>query len=300
MPAISVIIPSYNCSRFVGAAVESSLAQTCADIEIIVVDDGSTDDTQSALQNYFTNPQFHYIYQENRGLPAARNAGARNSHAEYLAFLDADDELDPRALALMKAELDRSQASWCLIDILKVRAKGSEIHRTTMPPADLFHAILSEDFIRRGMFFRRADFVSAGMYDENMRYREDWEINIRMFEAGRPVVYLPQPLYHYHYREGSITTGNKPGVLHYTGKILRKHHKRLADAGNDTVAKIYAANIWDLGRKYFYTLGDYKNAFACIRESLIYDPDIKRILHPVMHHFRRLLPMPGRKPVPRI
>jgi glycosyltransferase involved in cell wall biosynthesis len=269
--------------------VESVLRQTWRDVETIVVDDGSTDDTATVLAPYFNEPRFRYIRQTNRGLPGARNAGARASHAEYLAFLDADDELAPNALELMRAELESSGASWCIIDILKVRETAREVQRTAMPSRDMFHGILKEDFIRRAMFFRRRDFIDIGMYDESMKYREDWEINIRMFERNAPFVYLAQPLYLYSWREGSITTANKPGVLHYTEMVLRKHHKRIADAGDDAVAKIYAANMWDLGRRYFYLLRNYRRAFACVRESLAYDPSPGRLLHPLAHNSRRLM-----------
>ena len=296
MPKVSVIIPSYDCSAFVRTAVESALSQTMPDHEVVVVDDGSRDNTREVLETYLKDRRFRYVCQQNRGLPGARNAGVRASDSEYLAFLDADDALAPNALERMAAALDESAASWCLIDIVKVGDRLREVRPTVIPDGDLHLEILREDFIRRAMFFRRAAFLDVGMYDEDMRNREDWDINIRMFERRAPFAYVGQPLYFYTWREGSITTSNHAKLLHYTEKILRKHHKRLADAGDDRVAKLYAYNMWDLARRHIYLVHGYRHGFACMRESLAYDLDLGRLLHPLVHHARRL-PGSARNPV---
>lgn len=87
-PLISVLIPSYNCGRYIKQAVESVYAQNCADIEIIAVDDGSQDNTKEVLNQY---PDVKYIYQNHQGISAARNNCLKNAKGAYIAFLDADD-----------------------------------------------------------------------------------------------------------------------------------------------------------------------------------------------------------------
>jgi len=261
--------------------------QTYTDYELIVVDDGSNDNTAEALTQFMHNPKFHYYRQANRGLPGARNSGVRISNSEYLAFLDADDELVGDALQCMVEALDRTGATWCLIDIIKAKPEGREIQRSEIPDGDLFYAILGDDFIRRGMFFRRDTFIEVGMYDENMKYREDWELNVRMFEARKPFVYLEKPLYIYTWREGSITTGKRARVLDFTRMLLRKHHKVLADDGDQRSAKIYALNMWNLARNYLYDVNQKKDALICVIESLKYDFSLARLCHPMLHHFRK-------------
>lgn len=291
MTRIAVIIPSYNCAPFVEQAVESVFRQTYSDYELIVVDDGSSDNTAQVLAKYSSNPKFRYYRQENRGLPGSRNAGVRISNSEYLAFLDADDQLEGDALRLMVQELDRTGASWCLIDIVKAKSNGREIQYTEVPKDDPFYAILCDDFIQRGMFFRRDAFVEVGMYDESMKYREDWDINVRMFAARKSFTYLPKPLYIYTWREGSITTGKRARVLDFTAMLLKKHHKSFADAGDTRAAKIYAQNMWALGRFYFYDVHRYRRALACVLQSLKYDFSPARVFHPLLHHARQLTSM---------
>jgi len=286
MPKVSVVIPSYNCASSVCNAVESVFAQTMQDFEIILVDDGSTDDTRAVLGPYFSNPKFRYIHQQNRGAPGARNTGSRASNAEYLAFLDADDLLSPRALELMAGKLDTSHASWCLIDPVRIRLDHTAVRRTTIPQGDLLLGILKDDFVGRCMFFRRTDFIEVGMFDETLRCLEDWDINIRMFEQQKPFAYLDLPVYTYIWRQGSLITDQRKMAAH-TEQMLRKNHKRLADGGDREVAKIYAQAMWDLARRYWYGVRDYKRALACVGESLAYDFSLTRLLHPLIHKWQR-------------
>lgn len=94
---VSVVMPSYNAARFVTAAVDSVLAQTFQDFEILVVDDGSTDNTREVLEKY-SSPKVRYLYKKNGGVSSARNFGIENARGKYIAFLDADDLWLPEKL----------------------------------------------------------------------------------------------------------------------------------------------------------------------------------------------------------
>jgi glycosyltransferase involved in cell wall biosynthesis len=282
-PRVSVVIPSFNCGSCLADAIGSVLAQTRQDFEIIIVDDGSTDDTRAVVDSYRADPRIRYLHQDNRGLPGARNAGLLASAAPYVLFLDADDALDPGAVAALETALDHSGAGWAVVDVLKIRSDQHEIHRSDIPPGDLFYGILADDFVRRGMFFRRTELIDIGMYDEEMKNREDWDVNIRMLRAGKPFTYVAEPLYIYNWRSGSITTGNPGKMLAYTEKLLRKHHKRLADSGDAVAGRLYARNMWNLARRYFYVTRNVKGGVRCGAESLRYDFDLHRLVHPCLH-----------------
>src|SRR5579862_568849 len=288
MPRITVVIPTFNCGSLLPQAIKSVLAQSIDDFETVIVDDGSTDNTKAILDEYVSDSRVRYVYQENRGLPGARNSGVRQSDSEYVAFLDADDELRKDALERMAEQVARDGSAWCLIDIMKCKPSSREIQRTMIPVGDLSYEILRDDFMRRGMFFKRESFLAVGMYDEEMKYREDWDLNIRMFRAGFPYSYVPEPLYLYTWRPGGITTGNREKVLGFTEKVVRKHHKTLADSGDSEARRIYSEVMWGMARQFLYEAHNVNKAFSCARESLTYDFSLGKVVHPLVHHLSRL------------
>jgi glycosyltransferase involved in cell wall biosynthesis len=288
VPKVGVVIPSYNSADFVSTAVESVLAQSMGDYEIVVVNDGSTDKTEEVLAPYVESGKIRVVRQENRGLPAARNAGARACETEYLAFLDSDDTLAPDALRLMSCEMDSTAASWCLVDVLRIKGEEAQVQSSRPPAGNYLHGILREQYIWRAMFYRRQTFFEMGSYDESMRYMEDWDLYIRMFEKQKAFGYISQPLYRYVWREGSLIT-RKRQILEYTQKIFRKHHKRIADAGDAVAAQIYAAQMWNAARCFLHDHKEYGRALGCVRESLAYEVNPSRIFHPIVHHAKTLL-----------
>src|ERR1700687_1956433 len=107
-PRVSVVIPTYNRAGLLPAAVASLLAQTMSDLEVIVVDDGSTDDTAAAVQPFLTDSRVRYVTQTNQGRSAARNHGAQLAQADLLGFLDSDDVQLPGALEAHLCVLERN------------------------------------------------------------------------------------------------------------------------------------------------------------------------------------------------
>ena len=287
VPKISVIIPAYNSAEFLPYAIESALEQDIP-TEVIVVDDGSTDNTAEIVGRYVQRNGVRYIWQKNRGPATARNTGVRAATGEYIAVVDSDDALAPNSLRKLVSALDQGRAGWSMVDIVKFWGDHREIRRCDMPHGDLRLAILEDDFIRRMMFARKATIERVGMWDEDIFGREDWDINIRLLASGEPYVYVQEPLYLYRKRPGSITTGQLQRFLANTELLMRKHHKAAADAGDRKIARIYAQNLWNLARRYLYERRDFRSACRCARESVRYDFSAKRMLHPIVHSIRRL------------
>jgi glycosyltransferase involved in cell wall biosynthesis len=289
MSLVSVIIPAYNAAATIAVTIDSVLSQTFQDFEIIVSDDGSKDDTASVVSHYRSDPRVRYMFHENRGTSHAKNLAAREARGEYLLFLDSDDTLEPTTLEIMVHDFKATGAAWCVVDIVKRIGNDRIIRRAQFPSGSLLSGILEDDFVTRSPFYLRSAFLASGMYDEGLAVREDWDINIRMIEQERPFTYIKQPLYIYARTEGSLMTGNLRRTLTCTEKVLLKHHKKLADSGNREIAVIYARNMWQLARRYFYEARDFPEAFRCVRESLRYNLSLHRIFHPLIHRIEVML-----------
>ena len=106
-PRVTVYLTNHNYGRYLAQAIDSVLAQTMQDFELIVIDDGSTDDSREVIERYASNPRIVTVFQENKGLNVTNNIALRAARGDYVIRLDADDWLDPHALQVMSAMLDR-------------------------------------------------------------------------------------------------------------------------------------------------------------------------------------------------
>ena len=186
MPRVSVIIPTYNQASYLPAAIKSVLEQTFQDFEIIVVNDGSTDNTSQEVIN-FSDPRLRYFSQENRGLSAARNTGIQASVGEYIAFLDSDDVWLPQKLELQVALLDsRPEAALiysdaCLFDDRTGAVTGKFLDGKRVFSGKVLKHLLSIQFIKPStVVVRRGVFETVGRFDESIREVQDREMWLRI------------------------------------------------------------------------------------------------------------------------
>lgn len=286
MSKISVIIPTFNCGSYILRAIESVHKQTITPTEIIVIDDGSTDDTPDILYDYIEKNAVIYIRQENQGAPVARNTGIMAATCDYIAYVDADDELDPENFEKCLTALEASGADWCFTNLVRVKHTNNGIAREhariEVPCHDLFHGILREDFIFTNPFIKRQVLLEVGMYDTDLKTREDWDLNIRLIESGYPFCHIDEPLYFYNIRGSSLMRGRKPLINDCTLQVMRKHHKRIADGGDREAVAIYAECLWWLAKSYLTDCRALGPFLFCVRESLAYDFNMKRLLNPLL------------------
>jgi glycosyltransferase involved in cell wall biosynthesis len=202
-PRVSVIIPCYNLGRYLDEAVDSVLAQSFQDFEILVVDDGSTDpDTCRALADY-RKPRTRILRSDNRGLPAAKNLGVAHTTGPYICALDADDRADPMLLEKSVAALDGDPSLAFVSHWL--RTFGDEIREWT-PAACDFPALLDMNTVNGAALVRRSAVEAVGGFDETMRDGcEDWDLWITLVERGFKGRILPEFLYYYRRRAGSMS-----------------------------------------------------------------------------------------------
>jgi glycosyltransferase involved in cell wall biosynthesis len=205
--SVSVIIPTYNCGRFIAQALDSVQAQSVRPSEIIVVDDGSTDDTSARLAPYWAH--IRYERQENRGVSAARNTGVSRATGEFVALLDADDVWHPRKLELQLRALADNPGLALLgtrifawpttafpeIDVLL----PGRVSQVTWPQLVVKNALGTSTVIVRAEVLRR-----AGDFDTRMQGPEDRDLWLRVTELAR-VGNLELPLVGYRIVPGSLS-----------------------------------------------------------------------------------------------
>jgi glycosyltransferase involved in cell wall biosynthesis len=233
-PKVSVIIPCFNLGAFLAEAVDSVLAQTCQDFEIVVVDDGSIDGPTNEILSTFSRPKTRVLRALHAGLAAARNLGIANSSGDYLCALDADDRLEPTFLEKTVAVLDRDPSltfasAW-------LRTFGEERWEWTPDRCDL-PTLLWEDTVLTAALVRRAAVNEVGGYDTAMPEQgdEDWDLWLTLVERGYRGVILPEILFEYRRRTGSMSTvcWHGPAHLPLAGYRFEKHRETYRRYLND-------------------------------------------------------------------
>jgi len=194
VPSISVVMPVYNRERVVGRAIESVLAQTHADFELVIVDDGSKDGTAAAVEA-FADPRVRLLRQlENRGGNAARNRGVREAQASLISFLDSDDRFLPHKLAHVVELFERRPEIDVLIDSFEL-VYPPEMRKPTAarrnPVLDDSGAIETALYARRmfkatpSISLRKPAIVAAGLFDETLKRRQDFDLVLRLVKTAR-------------------------------------------------------------------------------------------------------------------
>ena len=227
MPSFSVVIAAYQAAETVGEAIESALAQTLPALEVIVVDDGSSDGTAAALEPYA--PKIRSLRQDHRGVASAWNAALEVARADFFAVLGADDAYLPQRLeALASLAVARPDLDVLCTDLV-YEVDGAEAGRfgETCPFElhDQRAAILSRCFCAAPAV-RRATLTSVGGFRESMRTGSDWENAIRLVHSGARAGLVDEPLYRYRIRRDSLT-GDRVGALRERISFLERLGREL-------------------------------------------------------------------------
>lgn len=235
-PGVSAVIPSYNYARYLGEAIDSVLAQTWPLVEVIVVDDGSTDDTAEVVRAY--GDRVRYIYQDNAGLPAARNTGIRAAHHPFVAFLDADDLWTPEFLEQTMNRFAKLPETFGLVTCRGMRFQDRNgnlpLHESRIPGSG---EITVRDLIFRTRFpstsgvGRRRVFEEAGYFDEALTSTEDRDMWMRIAAKWR--IYQQEDVLVRIRQHGVQMSRNASRMRSNMLRVLRKtFHARLVSRWN--------------------------------------------------------------------
>ena len=244
-PLVSIIIPCYNRENYITDALNSALNQTYENIEIIVVDDGSTDNSVAVLTKY--GDKINLIQQKNKGVSAARNTGLRLASGDYIIFLDSDDWLSED---LVEHHIQMSQ-KWPEVDIFCSDFKNinemnqlGEINKSNWPeqpdtPIELF--LLFPPPFPACELYKATTIKRLGGYDEDMKGFADSTLRLNVILSGGKVMRTPNGYAVYRRVENSIT---KSGKLHYFAiRLIHKLRRHPAVKGSDYLQQLVAKRL---------------------------------------------------------
>jgi glycosyltransferase involved in cell wall biosynthesis len=249
-PVVSIIVPCYNYAEYLPDALDSILAQNYTDWECIVINDGSTDNTEEAALNYCErDKRFKYFYKENGGHSSARNFGIRCSSGKYILPLDADDKIGNQLLEKSVEAIEKDNE---IIIVTTQTQLFGDVEKVIKMGVYDFKRLLIVNYLFATNLFRRADFDKTNGYDETMLVFEDWNLWINLLKGGGKVVELPFVGYYYRQKSNSIF------------KESVKDNKRIFK----DLLKLYNNNI-DVYEKYF------ENPISLIQEN----EKMTRVIH---------------------
>ena len=234
---VSVVIPTYNCKEYVCDAIDSALAQTYSNIEVIVVDDGSTDETGEMLESRY-GERIKYIYQRNGGPASARNRAIKESRGELIAFLDADD-------LWMPDKLDQQIPAFKAETHLVGCCQQSESDGRTIE-IGFDELALKNRFSNSGVMVRRSALEQVGLLDERPEFRavEDWDMWLRLAKVGQ-LLLLQRNLIILRVTENSISGPTQAErMLRNETAVLKKHLQGRPVLYGRALSNCYRSAAW--------------------------------------------------------
>lgn len=235
MPLVSVAIATYNCARFLPEAIRSALAQTHRDIEVLVVDDGSEDDTTAVLAEFAHDPRLRAVRIEHAGHAPAKNHAASLARGEWIAFLDADDVWLPQKLERQLAAAEAHPEA--AVVYCRRRVIDEDGRPMVVPPVELHRgrvldALLVDNFICFSTaMVRRTAREAAGPFDESLVYPIDYDLWLRL-AARHPFEYVDDELVLYRRMAGNMTGTLKASARReQIDRVMDKFYRAHADDG---------------------------------------------------------------------
>lgn len=282
-PVVSVVIPAYNASRWIAATLCSVQRQTLKDIEIIVVDDGSMDETPEIVGGFaIHDPRIRLVSRRNGGVGAARNTGIRCARGEFIAPLDADDLWEPDKLEKQVCRMrqcgERTAMIYCWCRQIDEYGNSSDCYPPFTIEGDLLRAIIWKNFFGNASvpLFRAEALARTGLYltkDEQRGVQgcEDWDLSIRISEQWQ-VGLVPKILVNYR-QVGSSMSAETAGMSASYRLVMERARRR----NNHLPEALFR---WSEGHFQSYLVSksygcrDYKGCLAAVARALMADPAV--------------------------
>jgi len=263
MPKISIIIPTYNRANLLAKSINSVLSQTYKDFELIVVDDGSTDNTSEIVENFKKNDvRIVYIHIDNSGGPAhPKNIGIKKAQGEYIAFLDDDDEWMSTKLEKQISLFENNKDDLAIVscDSVVIDDRGEIAVKTSKITNYGLRDLLIKNSIFTGTVLMKASAIqNMDLFDEQLKFLEDWDMWIRILADNKKIEFYPEILFKYNIGNANTTKNvsdtKKIEALEYVYKkniFLYEKYKISHVIMFRIAIKYYLAKKYEESRRYF-------------------------------------------------
>ena len=278
MPRVSIIIPTFNQAEYVTQAIECVLAQTYSDTEVIVVDDGSTDDTPAVLSKYLN--RIKYIRQNNKGISAARNIGIDAAQGKYLLFLDGDDLIPPEKIGLQLVCFDADPKLGIVYSGWEFVAEDGVLALGSLRPhkeGNVLKELLCRSLVIAvgSPIIQRVCFDRVGGFDESLHFGEDTDMWIRIALAGFRFGYVDEILFRYRIHPHS-TMDSLQKTERYTRDEFSRLERFYADSNlpadiRALKPQVFATASYETAARY-YRMGDDTNGKKYLAQAIVMNP----------------------------
>ena len=240
-PLVSIIVPCYKQAHFLEETLQSVLEQTYLDWECIIVNDGSPDHTEVIAEKWIVQDQrFSYIFQENKGLPSARNEGIKRSTGEFIVALDSDDILHPEYISkLLPVLLENTTLGIVTCYRHFFSTSKSNIIYNYKATGSNYHDLMFENKLMPSSLYRKKCWEAVGGYDESMiKGFEDWEFWLNVTKRGWEFSFVQEFLFYYRKAKHSMLVDTINNHSEANMEYIFRKHKELYTASFDNTAEV--------------------------------------------------------------
>jgi len=255
-PKVSVVLPTYNGAKYIRQSIDSCLKQTYSNIELIIVDDGSTDETFEIIDSYEDKRIKFIEHKKNRGLPHALNTGFKNATGEYLTWTSDDNYYAREAIEVMVKTLDNNKKiDFIYSNYWYIDGEGNKVKAVNRNPAEV---LKMGNYLGPCFLYRRKVYLEVGEFDSDYRFVEDYEYWLRVRQKFL-MCKIDEYLYYYRRHNSSITA-------RYGMEKINKQRDRV----RRKYFRVYARCFWDAKRHFKEK--EYCKAMKLIVKSLFFNP----------------------------
>lgn len=278
MPTVSIVVPSFQQGRYIRATLESILSQDFRDLECIVMDGGSTDETVEVLRSY-DDPRLTWVSEPDRGQSHAINKGLERANGDYLSYLNSDDLLRPGAIStIVRFFAEHPETHLVYGDMDHIDEAGRVFHTVIGAPFDLAETLAGHNSVNQsGTFWRRGVMERIGVFDENLHFSMDLEYWVRAALKGETIAYEPGVRSAFRYHDESKTVSRMAGWLREWDLIYERIMSQY-ERHPDMLKFLRACRVnysWNYAT-HFWTLGQVSVVKPLLYRVVLQHPSLKR------------------------